>query len=279
MTSGIQAFHLPVPDGFRFCVLRAPPAGVERKGGVVHIPAFGEEMNRSRRMVALQADLLAADGWLVMQIDPLGTGDSSGDFGDAGWDAWLADVKLAVDWMRGQEVGEIWLWGLRLGGLLAAEAVRRFDLRCGLLLWQPVTSGKQHLQQFLRLWKAARIVGKAVDETRSPQQRLDAGEPAEVAGYSISPALAGGMQHAALSAVAAVPAVHWLHIGAPGALEPTPAFARLHEAWTAREVPVSFAAVEGPPFWQTQEIEEVSELLARTRALMAAGIDAARRPA
>lgn len=271
----VQAFHLPVADGgFRMCILRSPPAGAKCRGGVVHIPAFGEEMNKSRRMVALQAAQLAADGWLVLQIDLLGTGDSSGDLADAGWDSWLTDVQLAVDWLRSQGVGEVWLWGLRLGALLAAEANQLFGLRCGLLLWQPVVSGKQHLQQFFRLWTMARVVGKALDDTKSPQQRLDAGEHAEVAGYCLSPALARGMQHASVRAAPGALGVHWLQIGSAAALEPSPAFGRLREAWCAAGVPVSFSPVEGVSFWQTQEIAVIPALLMQTRALMSTGAHA-----
>jgi exosortase A-associated hydrolase 2 len=235
-------------------------------------------MNKSRRMVALQAAQLAADGWVVMQVDLLGTGDSSGDFADASWDAWLADVQLAVGWMRQQGVDQIWLWGLRLGGLLAAEAVRRFDLTCGLLLWQPVISGKQHLQQFLRLWKMAQVVGKVLDQGRSPQQLLDAGELAEVAGYTVSPALADGMRNASIGAAPTVTSVHWVQIGAAAAPLPNAAV-QLQDTWRAQGMPVSFAAVEGVQFWQTQEIAELPELLACTRAMLLTAMTAAGTPA
>lgn len=267
----LEIFHLAGSDGgFRFCILRRPPAHAGVRGAIVHVPAFGEEMNKTRHMVALQAQRLARDGWLVLQIDLLGTGDSSGDFGDATWQAWLADVALAVDHVRGLEVDTVWLWGLRFGGLLAAEATRSFGLDdCGLLLWQPVSSGKQHLQQFLRMWKTAQIVGKVVDVAKSPQQLLEAGLSAEVAGYVVSPALAAGMQAANLSAVRCGPGVRWIQVNAEGMSEPPPAFVRLEQAWKAAGQRVSFHAVEGPSFWQAQEITVVPALLEQTDRLMA----------
>lgn len=252
-------------------MLRRPAPHVPVRGAVVHVPALGEEMNKSRHMVALQAQQLARDGWLVVQMDLLGTGDSAGDLADASWQAWLADVLAAVEFVRRQNVDTVWLWGVRLGALLAAEAVRTFGLECGLLLWQPVTSGKQHLQQFLRMWKAAQVLGKASDGAASPQQRLEAGETVEVAGYFLSPALAAGMQEANLSAVSCSPAVRWFQVGAPGMSEPPPAFLRLqHARKSAGQGGVSFHFVEGASFWQTQEISEVPALLEQTTRLMIA---------
>jgi len=42
-------------------------------------------MNKSRRMVALQARALAGRGFAVLQMDALGCGDSAGDMQDATW--------------------------------------------------------------------------------------------------------------------------------------------------------------------------------------------------
>jgi len=63
---------------------------------VVFAQPFVEEMNKSRRMAALQARALAGQGWAVLLPDLLGCGDSPGDKGDARWTAWVDDsVALA----------------------------------------------------------------------------------------------------------------------------------------------------------------------------------------
>jgi exosortase A-associated hydrolase 2 len=160
---------------------------------------FAEELNKSRRMAALQARAMAAAGYTVLQIDLLGCGDSSGDFGDATWEAWLADVELACDWLQQQTATPLWLWGQRTGCLLANEAANRMQRPVNLLFWQPVVSGKQFLQQFLRLKLAAEILGgesKGVMERLRKQ--LQQGESVEVAGYLLSPALAAGLEKAEL---------------------------------------------------------------------------------
>ena len=67
---------------------------------MVYIHPFAEEMNKARRMAALQSRALAAAGFDVLQIDLLGCGDSSGDFGDATWNDWVNDVVHGCRWLR-----------------------------------------------------------------------------------------------------------------------------------------------------------------------------------
>jgi exosortase A-associated hydrolase 2 len=261
----LEAFHLHTPLGFRFCVVRTPAGGGEVCGTIVHVHAFAEEMNKSRRMVALAAEAWAEEGWRVVQLDLGGCGDSEGDFASASWDAWLQDVRTAHEWAALQG-GPVWLWGLRLGALLACEASSRFQLDCGLLLWQPVTSGKQHLQQFLRLLKAAQVVGKAgSDFDESPQQRLARGETIEVAGYEIAPALAHGMEAARIDTLYAPRGAHWFQVAAAGGGGATPALDRIRADCDVRGISLQTHCAQGPSFWQTQEIEVAEALLTQSR--------------
>jgi hypothetical protein len=55
-----RPFFLDTPDGQRFCLFHPP--GAPCRGAVVYVHPFAEEMNRSRRMAALQARALAAQG-------------------------------------------------------------------------------------------------------------------------------------------------------------------------------------------------------------------------
>lgn len=262
----LEAFHLETPAGFRFCVLRRPIEGGLNRGTIIHVPAFADEMNKSRHMVALAADAWARDGWNVLQLDLGGCGDSEGEFADASWDGWLEDVRLAHQWVQSREEGPIWLWGMRLGALLASEAAARFRLDCGLLLWQPVLSGKQHLTQFLRLWLAAQVMGKVVATAEtSPQQRLAAGETVEIAGYEIGPRLAYGMESAQITVAAPLRGVHWFQISASVAPVNLAAVERLKGQWQQLGVDVVVHMAEGPSFWQVQEIEIAHDLLDLSR--------------
>lgn len=253
--------------GSRFRLV-TQPAGQTPIGTVIAVHAFAEEMNKCRRMCARMARELAADGWLVVQRDLLGCGDSSADFGDASWAAWLLDVQdelAAADASR-----PVWLWGVRGGALLATAAVTAHP-RANLLLWQPALSGVQHLQQFLRLHTGARIVGSGKSGGPSPAQRLRDGFSVEIAGYELSPALASGLERASLD----VPAdfagrIDWFEMCPGESVELSPAVARTVDQLRDRGVAVSAQTVAGPAFWQTVEIEESEELLKRSRMALAA---------
>jgi exosortase A-associated hydrolase 2 len=191
----------------RFVVLHLPDGDTVPFGLVVHAPAFGEEMNKARRMVAVQAQLLAKDGCAVLLVDPLGCGDSPGDFGDAGWDDWVLDVRDAVLWLQAEfirrwparPVPRCTLWGLRAGALLASAAAHRLEQPCNLLFWQPATQGRTVLQQFLRLLGVSEVLGgKSRGAAPAARAALAAGQAVEIAGYRLSPALARGLEAATL---------------------------------------------------------------------------------
>src|SRR5207249_8517309 len=109
----LEAFFLPAEIGSRFTLFHRV-RGSDARGGILYIHPFAEEMNKSRRMAALQARAFAAVGWDVLSVDLMGCGDSDGDFGDATLDAWLQDVDAAHRWLATRGSGPVWLWGLRL---------------------------------------------------------------------------------------------------------------------------------------------------------------------
>jgi len=147
----VDAFFLDAKQGQRFCLFHTPPSGQETIGGLVYVQPFAEEANCTRRLAALQARAFASAGYAVLQIDLLGTGDSSGDFSEAIWGAWIDDITLALQWLHSRVVGNIWLWGVRAGCLLATDVINQQPGLCAnLLFWQPVLTGRQHLSQFLR---------------------------------------------------------------------------------------------------------------------------------
>ena len=265
-------FFLPVAgQGARFCLYHAPAGPVS--AALVYLHPFAEEMNRSRRMAALAARALAAQGVAVLQVDLLGCGDSSGDFGDARWDAWRADVAQAAAWLHqrtGQRPG---LWGLRAGALLALDCARA--VACPrLLLWQPVHSGATYLTQFLRLQLAADMLDQqqaARNTTAALRATLRAGTALEIAGYTLAPAMADALD--ALDSKALTPPcpTHWLDVAADAGRPLPPAAQAVLQAWQAQGATVSAHVVAGAPFWGTQEGATSPALLAATLAAMGAG--------
>ena len=179
------AFFLESDRGRHLAVLHSPPAGMPPRTAILHVHALAEEMNKARRMVAQQSRALARDGHAVLMLDLTGCGDASGDFGDATWEGWLADVVLGSQWLRDHVPAPLWLWGLRAGGLLAAAAWDRISpAPSGLLLWQAPASGQALLNQFLRLKAAGSLAdGQAKATLDGLRNRLAAGQAVEIGGY------------------------------------------------------------------------------------------------
>jgi exosortase A-associated hydrolase 2 len=248
-------------------MLYAPQAEVAPAGTVVYVHPFAEEMNKSRRMAALQARALAEAGFAVLQPDLLGCGDSDGEFGEATWDKWVEDVVAASEWLRARFGGLAWLWSLRAGCLLAVQAARVMSSAPHQLFWQPVLSGRQHLQHLLRLRLAAQLVspaeGKRAD-TRELRARFDQGYAVEIAGYELSSALALGLEAGEIVSIPGSVRVEWLEVINTDVSEPSPAAIARTEALRRAGHRARAHAVTGQPFWQTQEITECSALVVAT---------------
>jgi len=262
----VQAFFLDGALGQRFGLLHTPPNGQPVRGHVVYVHPFAEEMNASRRMAGLQARAMAQAGFAVLQLDLMGCGDSAGHFEEASWDDWVHDVVLARRWMLARWPGEAWLWGLRAGCLLAAQACRLDGRPAKLLLWQPVLSGKQHLQQFLRLQLAGDMVrGESSRGNTSHLAALLAqGESVEVAGYTVSPALAQGMTQADLHGLPAGTQIVCLERGDDKATAVSPALSAQVQHWQAAGCSAQASVVAGAIFWQMQEAPDSPGWLARS---------------
>lgn len=254
-------------QGQRFCIYHPADlrAGPER-GRVLHIHPFAEEMNKSRRMAALQARQLAAAGFAVLQMDLFGCGDSAGDFGEAGWQDWLADLRQAKAWLDSAcgPAAPLWLWGQRAGCLLASELAAQIDdSACNFLFWQAPANGRLLLQQFLRLKLAGSLLeGNAAAAMEALKAQMAAGEVVEIAGYGLSPALAAGLEKAVLTPPAGGSgrALFFELASQPGA-EVSPALASSAQRWQTAGLRVQAHRIQGPSFWQTSEIEDAPALL------------------
>lgn len=264
----VRPFFLPAPGRELFCVYHGAPSGVTVRGAVLYVPAFAEEMHKSRRMVAVQARRLAQRGVPVLVLDLTGCGDSSGDFGDARWDLWLEDVALALAWLRTEAPGPRLLWGLRLGALLALEAAQSSCATVrGLVMWQAIPSGRDHLTQLLRIKVASEMLSGARTGVDTLRRNVAAGTPVEIGGYEIHPALAAALDDRTLAALA-VPdlAVGWLEVSADASGSVPSSSREAVEALGRAGMAVSSEVVAGPEFWnwKAADIVECPALLAPT---------------
>ncbi|MFO1412804.1 MAG: hydrolase 2, exosortase A system-associated [Burkholderiales bacterium] len=258
--------HFLAGEGGPLAVVTREPAGTPAFA-VLYLPPFGDEMNKARRMVSLQAQALAAAGGAVAVLDPRGTGDSGGDHGDATWEGWRADAALAFAWLA-RRTGRIPLvWGLRLGGTLAVDAMtQRAIAPSAVLLWQPVTRGKVYANQVLRLATVQQQVDGAHGRGAGAlREALRAGRPVEIAGYALHPRLFQAIEDRDLQAVAppGIPVV-WREVASTAQESPSPAVDAVVGGWRAARTEIDVATVTGPPFWMTQEIEVAPSLVTST---------------
>jgi exosortase A-associated hydrolase 2 len=266
-----EPFFLKAGLGERFCLYHRPAADRENRGAFIYVHPFAEEMNKSRRMAALQARSFASAGFGVLQIDLFGCGDSSGDFRDARWQIWKDDLTSAMKWLEDRMVMPVSLWGLRLGALLAFDfAMDSKSPLDRLFLWQPVMNGEAFLTQFLRMRLASEMLvgGGQKTTTQGLRSALAAGQSLEVAGYELAPALAANIDalNAANLVLTDTP-IHWFELVAEAGRSLPPATARIAKAWEQHGVDLHMHLLPGAAFWASQEITECPALVTATTSL------------
>ncbi|SCY12833.1 hydrolase 2, exosortase A system-associated [Thiohalorhabdus denitrificans] len=263
----VTPFFLDSAGGRIHCTVFHPSDPTSATPGLVFLPPWAEEANKARRMMARLGHSLAGAGFRTLVPDFYGTGDSEGDFAEARWELWKNNARDARDWLRDRETGPVYLGGLRLGGLIAAETARELaEPPPGLLLWSPIINGRQTLRQFLRLRLAAGLgVGGDTPQERTADLlgRLEAGESLEVAGYELHPGLAGALDARSLQGLLPSPEteVIWLDVVSGPEAGPPPASRSVVEAWREQGRSVRHQGVPGDPFWATQELVDAPALV------------------
>ena len=274
-----EVFFHPAASGQRF-YLHYPAQGASLCGLVLYIHPFAEEMNKSRRMASQQARALAQAGYAVLQIDLLGCGDSSGELQDANWQNWVNDVVQGCHWLRsktstsaaGPKPVPLWLWGLRAGCLLAAAAAEQLNESCHFVFWQAPASGKPLLQQFMRLKVANELMGGQTKGLMEGLHRqLARGAALEIAGYTLTPALANGLAQAVLTPPSQRELgqrLEWFELSTQDNAPIGPAAYNTMAEWQQAGFEVRSHRVRGPSFWKTTEIEEAPALIKATLAAL-----------
>lgn len=267
-------FFLSTPVGRRFCLFHFPEQDGPDLGAVLYVPPFGEEMNKARRMAALQSKRFARMGIGVLQIDLFGCGDSSGELSDASWERWKDDLCHALTWLRTVAPGPIHLWGLRLGALLALDVTRSHQVPIDrLILWQPVVSGEAFLSQFLRLKLASDVVSGNKSSgvgVRQLRETLKESGSIQIAGYDLPSTLATAIDALHLEELAeARSSIDWFEIALEHGREIPLATKRVAAVLERKKINCRIHVAVGPAFWNTQEITECPDLLELTSSLFA----------
>ncbi len=249
--------------GHRTVVVEHAPMGAS-KAQVLCVPAFGDEMNQTRRMVRLVAEALARRGIGTTWFDLHGTGDSSAGFENATVDRWLDDLATMLEAMRSTSAVPVVLFGCRLGVALAVELTQRVPGATSALVgWAPLLQGRMQLSAMLRAAKIAqgrRPGAEPVDAKAT----WAAGRIAFLGGYPISPTLAGELERLDASAAPRVRAATLVDVRPPSAeaaVSPSEALQRRAAAWREQGVDVALVAVEGSPFWNVSDLVDLPSLV------------------
>ena len=238
---------------------------------IIHIPAYGEEMNRMRHICLQQGEMFARAGYYCISIDLYGTGDSSGELADATWAVWKAGVISVINSVNQQRKLKTILWGTRLGGLLAADVANSAPEDCdALLLWQPVTAGRGYMTQVLRQ-RVAKLVdrGEKPETTKEIRENLAAGQAVEVGGYVLGGQLVADIDEVELLSMPALKgkSLHWVErSNTPGGAVPV-ARTRVDEYLRGAGNAVKIVELDFPPLWELPRRADMSQLLAGTTAL------------
>lgn len=252
-----------------FSVYFRPDSNKYRGHDVLILPAFGDEMNKVRRMLALQGRRLARCGTGTLMVDLYGTGDSGGDFSDAAWETWQSDVGTALEWLTSQGCRRLGILAVRMGALLAPAAIESANAITRLVLWQPALRGDAMLTQFLRLRTAGALTGRSTgkaESTAALKARLSRGENVEVTGYELGAPLVDGMDRAALADIPIdlVPHTYWFEALQGNAQAVPPASSRVIEAWRRQGAHVTAETILSAPYWTGPDIMVVPDLLDKT---------------
>jgi exosortase A-associated hydrolase 2 len=277
-----EVFFLTVGQGQRLCIYH-PSHTATPSALVLYIHPLAEEMNKTRRMTALQSRALAQAGFAVLQIDLMGCGDSSDDFGDATWELWVNDVVQGSRWLRNttkksyatSEPCPLWLWGLRAGCLLAVAAAEHMeDEKCNFLFWQPPISGQIVLNQLLRIRQAGDMLsGKEKVGKDKLSAQLEKGDSVEISGYLLSPELASGLSNATLQQAQQAQnntRLEWIEISPHEGTPMSTMMCKTLTQWRNSGVRTRCHRLIAPMFWQSAEIEIVPEIINATLHALAA---------
>ncbi|GAB1343139.1 alpha/beta fold hydrolase [Gemmatimonas sp.] len=129
-------------------VYHAPKSRSGRRTGVVLCYPFGQEYMRAHRAFRQLSLQLAKAGYHVFRFDYRGTGDSSGDSEEFRLSAAIDDVALAIEELRDMaDVDTVAVFGLRLGGTIAALVAQANEAVTHLVLWDAIANGAAYVEE------------------------------------------------------------------------------------------------------------------------------------
>ena len=268
----ISPYFIETIHGKIFVIEYIPRMPNHKTETVIIVPPFAEEMNRSRRMMSLQARGLAGNGVRAIIVDLYGTGDSAGEFSDARWSFWCDSILSVLSSLDEASRGSISFLAIRFGALVLFDPKSELISRARkIVLWSPCTNGLTFLRQFLRIRIASQMSENNSNRESITElmERFAAGESVEVAGYEISAELARSIESATLNVgkLEKRPSVYWFElVSTPDNALPVASNAVI-EQMRRDNIEVSVSPICGERYWSSVEITTVPRLIDATTAV------------
>ena len=177
-------------DGERIFSVEHHPETSDPTKAYIFIHPFAEEKLWSHRVYVTTARAFCEKNIWVSRFDFRGHGDSEGEFSESSLERHLADIDSLVTHVKETcpNVSSFGLFGLRLGGAIAALAAASRDDIDELILWDPVLNGDRYMQDILRSNLATQMAVKGkVEVTREDLiDKMKSGEPINIEGYHLT---------------------------------------------------------------------------------------------
>jgi exosortase A-associated hydrolase 2 len=260
----LQPLFLQGAAGSLHATLFASNATRASRNALLVLPPFAEEMNKCRPMMAAVGRRMAEAGCDTLLFDLFGTGDSAGEFSEASWEDWMADVRCARTFLLERGAVRISVLAVRSGALLIAALANESTRTARLALWQPVTRGIDCWRQFLRLRVAAEVFRETTSgaQAETPDAILRRDGAIEIAGYTVAAGLVQGLSDSRFDerVAADFAEVLWAEVSLASPPSLSPAAQKNIDALRATNVIIEGLAVTGEQFWSTPEIGRAPEL-------------------
>ncbi len=269
----VENFFIDTSRGRLFCLFYHPIHNSCPSQSIVMVPPFAEEMNKTRKAFTYFAQNCCKKNIGVLLVDLVGTGESDGEFGEATWETWKANVLEVYSWLINNGSSLISALGLRLGALLIIDAfsTSKYELD-KIILWQPVVTANVFLKQLLRINLAANLFANSsnnVDKSL-PNEMFASNERIEVAGYELSKQLYAAMQQLSLKSLDSplCKQIIWLETSINVDLQISPAKHKILDNWSKQgNLNTNIYITQDAPFWSTQEIVIPKNLINKTLEL------------
>lgn len=204
---GMTPFYFGAPERPLYGCYHEPRSGLRRTCGAILCPPLWHEYIYSHRAYRQLAARLSHAGYPVLRFDYYGSGDSGGDEEQGEFPQRLTDISTAVGEMRKRSgLAKVCLLGLRLGGTLSMiSGAERGDLE-GLVLWDPVVTGRAHIHE-MRTLHTRRLGSLSRPKHGTPVERDD-----EILGYPLTRSMVADLENLDVLAIRRKPASNTLVI-------------------------------------------------------------------